>query len=246
MRVSPYLPLTRLAAAAVLAAGLAASTGHAQHMLTIQQIGENQTAKVAQHGSDQRAEVVQESSGQGANRAMLVQGRVPSAEDAAELLGLDAAAPLFRLRDAGTLGGITAVLSEDASLGDLLGDLEGASAGTGNVAELRQTGTNNRALAVQMGGQNRMLTEQHGDGNIGLHLQRGSGNDTELVQRNGGNVNALLAGGGAAGNDGGPLRLEAMGDVKGFSIRASGPQTYSTATVARNATGGLDITLKAR
>ncbi len=178
MYVSPSILLNRIAAA-VLLTGLAASTGHAQHMLTIQQIGENQTAKVAQYGSDQRAEVVQESTGQGANRAMLVQVRVPSAEDAAELLGFSTRPRLSSCCGRPALLAGSRLLFRKRQPQRFDRRIRGGSAGTGNVAELQQTGTNNRALAVQMGGQNRMLTEQHGDGNIGIHLQRGSGNQIQ-------------------------------------------------------------------
>ena len=214
--------------------------------LVVEQIGEGHRAAVVQDGAGQSAEIVQGGTGARDNRARLAQGSAPEAAAAAAFLGLDAGAPRFALRDAGALDGAGAVAGVDATLADLLGELDGAAPGTGNAAELRQTGSGNRALAVQVGGRNRMLTEQQGDGNVGVHLQRGHGNDTELVQHGGGNVNALLAEGAVVGNDGGPLRLRATGDVRGFSIRASGPQSYGTATVSRNGRGGLNIHLQAR
>lgn len=216
----------------------------ADGVLFVEQIGERHSADVSQIGSVQRAGVLQGEAGTRDNRAMVSQGSVPNAPDAAAFLGLDPNEALFTVYDADDL--TDAPSWEDATVTDLLGELDVTGAGPGNTAELIQTGSRNRALAVQMGANNRMLTEQHGDGNIAVHLQEGSGNDTELVQRNGGNINALLAEGGAVGNDGGPLRLEAMGDVQGFSIRATGVQSYATATVERNGTGGLNITLQPR
>jgi len=220
------------------------SDAAAESELIVEQIGSEHRSSVVQQGSGQAAALIQGTAGARDNRAMVSQGRVPNAPDAAAFLGVDANEALFTVYDSDDLTG--APSWEDATLTDLLGELDLTGAGPGNTAELIQTGSRNRALAVQMGANNRMLTEQYGDGNIAVHLHEGSGNDTELVQRNGGNINALLAEGGAVGNDGGPLRLEAMGDVQGFSIRATGMQSYATATVERNGTGGLNITLQPR
>jgi hypothetical protein len=182
------------------------------------------------------------------NRAVSYQGAVPNTNAVEEALGTPSSMPLFDLLDTGTLENASNVtpLSVDRSIKDLLNEFQGRSGGRNNSAEIRQNGSRNKALSVQVdGSNNRLLTKQTGNDNIGVHLQRGSNNNTELVQINGENENALIAEGNVVGNDGGPLQLRAEGGVKGFSIRADGPQaTFSTVTVQPNQTGGLNIALE--
>ena len=177
------------------------------------------------------------------NRAATWQGDVPTATAAGQALGVDPNALSFAVRDAGELSGA----GEELSLTDMISEFEGLSGGSNNSATLRQEGARNRAIHLQVAGSNnRMLTEQYGNDNVAVHLHRGNGNDTQMIQHNGGNETALIATGGATGNDGGPLRMEATGNVKGFGVRASGAQSYSTITVGRNGKGGFNINLGTR
>jgi hypothetical protein len=189
------------------------------------------------------------------NRAIVYQSRVPTADDVGNVLGTTTSTPFFDLfhqgafsnLSVGTSVGVTSLtpVETSQSIGDLLDNFQGLSGGRNNVAKVRQDGFRNKALSVQVdGSNNRLLTEQTGNDNVGVHLQRGSSNNTELVQIGDGNENALIAEGNAVGSDG-PLRLQAQDGVKGFSIRADGPQaTFSTVTVEPNHTNGLNITLQ--
>ncbi|MGM0536531.1 MAG: hypothetical protein ACQER5_10720 [Pseudomonadota bacterium] len=230
----------------LVAALLVSATGASSaDTLSIEQIGDSHVSTVQQSGGSNRAMLAQGAAGMRGNRAMLHQGSLPGAAEVEATLRLDATATLFDVVDADTLADGEGSPTP-RTLAGLLSDFAGTSGGSNNSAALVQHGSDNRTLAVQVGSGNRLVTEQFGDGNIGVHLQRGSGNDTELIQRNGGNVNALIARGGVNGNDGGPLTLEAQGDVAGFSLAASGPQSFARATVGLNATGGLTINLQQR
>jgi hypothetical protein len=154
---------------------------------------------------------------------------------------------MFGAGDLGAFGAGSLPQGESRSLADLIGEIEGSRGGRSNTARVVQHGAENRALAVQAGGRNNsLLTKQFGSDNIGVHLQVNSNNATELIQRGGGNENALLARGDVAGESGGPLTLEAMGDVRGFSVDAQGWQSYDTIRARRNGTGGLTINLGRR
>lgn len=182
------------------------------------------------------------------NRAISSQGAVPTGSQVETALETGQNAELFDLLEAGTVAETADLgfLSPNSSINDLLSDFRGRTGGSNNVSEVRQNGSRNKALSVQVDGKNnRLLTEQSGNDNIGVHLQRGSGNNTELVQIGDGNENALIAVGSAISSDGGPLTLLASGGVKGFSIRADGPQqNFSTVRVQPNANGGLNINLQ--
>lgn len=179
------------------------------------------------------------------NRAISYQGSVPTSGQLENALETSPNVPLFDVLASGTLVESNNFrLSSNQSIGDLLAPFQGLSGGNRNVSEVRQSGSRNKALSLQVdGSNNQLLTEQDGNDNIGVHLQRGSSNDTELVQIGNGNKNALIAEGGAVGDDG-PLRLQAEGGVKGFSIRADGLQGFSTVTVQPNHTGGLNVALQ--
>jgi hypothetical protein len=185
------------------------------------------------------------------NRAVSYQGSVPTTNEVEKALETASSQPLFDLLEAGALVETDAFdgVSIGQSIDDVFAPFQGRSGGTNNGAEIRQNGSRNKALSVQVdGSNNRLLTEQTGNDNISVHLQRGSSNNTKLVQIGDGNENALIAEGNVVALDGGPLQLRALsreGDgVKGFSIRADGPQAFSTVTVEPNQTGGLNIALQ--
>ena len=182
----------------------------------------------------------------GGNSAVVSQKSVPSGADAEQALDLKDELDEFELYEGSDLsadsesGLVEGAKSETQDLSGLLETFKGRvdKFGGNNTATVIQSAPgNNRALAVQAGSGNRLVTEQYGSNNIGVHLQRGSGNNTILQQSGSGNVNALVAQGGVTNGDGGPVTLDVQGGVKGFSLRAQGPQNYSTVSVRPNGPG---------